>query len=647
VSRARRGGPGFGAAGLAARGAVALRAAALLLGGTLGLAACPGNPSAGGSTPPTARARPPATRTLLILSLNDFHGHLAPHRVRTYETPGRMVRVGGAAALVATVAEIRRQRQGAVLMLDAGDFMQGSVLSNSFEGAPVRALYRRLGVDAAAIGNHEFDFGPRGPKGTGGPDPLGALKAWARGAPFPLLSANLTVRSGAKVRWPDNVRAATLVRRAGVTVGVIGLTTRSTPGSTHPANLRALRFAPLAPAVLARARELRRRGAEAVVLLAHVGGACPPAAPAAASAERPPPTAPSPPPPPTSSPAPSPDGRGCRGPIARLVRALPRGTVDAVLAAHSHRCFWHRIRGVPVVQAGAQGIALGRVELRVGPRGASARALPPRLVCHDVFSDDGGCEAHLRVGTPRGTVTPSPLLARHARRVADIRRVLQGYRRRLRPRPDQVIARAAAPIPHHRHAPSPMGQRVAEILHRAVPGADAALVNAGGVRAGLPAGPITHRDLYRVFPFDNQLAWAEVTGRELRRLVQGYLGREGGGLLLVSGLRYRVRCGDPDTPKRLVAVTDARGRPLRDDRRYRVVLSDFLLQGGDGFAAVLARVPASHKKILSGRLVRDAIRRYVRAHPGPLRPPAAFPVTVENGPCAPRPRPRTPRHLCR
>jgi len=585
-------------------------------------------------TPP-ARARPPATRTLLILSINDFHGHLAPHRVRTYESPRRVVRVGGAAALVATVAEIRKRRQGAVLLLDAGDFMQGSVLSNSFEGAPVQALYRRLGVDAAAIGNHEFDFGPRGPKGTGGPDPLGALKAWARGAPFPLLSANLTPRPGVRLRWPDNVRAATLVRRAGVTVGVIGLTTRTTPGTTHPANIRALRFGPLAPAVRTWARTLRRRGAEAVVLLAHVGGACPrvPAgdAPAGSSPSTPP----------------APDGRGCGGPIARLVRALPRGTVDAVIAAHSHRCMWHRIRRVPVVQAGAQGIALGRVELRVGPRGVSARALPPRLVCHDVFSDDGGCEAHLRVGTPRGTVAPSPLLARHARGVADIRRVLQGYRRRLRPRPDQVIARAAAPLPHVRYAPSPMGQLVAEILHRAVPGADAALVNAGGVRAGLPAGPITHRDLYRVFPFDNQLAWAEVTGSELRRLMQGYLGREGGGLLLVSGLRYRVRCGDPKAPKRLVAVTDARGRPLRDDRRYRVVLSDFLLQGGDGFAAVLARVPASHKKILAGQLVRDAIRKYVRTREGPLRPPSASPVTVENGPCAPRPRPRTPRHLCR
>jgi 2',3'-cyclic-nucleotide 2'-phosphodiesterase (5'-nucleotidase family) len=191
-----------------------------------------------------------------------------------------------------------------------------------------------------------------------------------------------------------------------------------------------------------------------------------------------------------------------------------------------------------------------------------------------------------------------------------------------------------------------MGQLVARILHRAVPGADAALVNAGGVRAGLARGPVTYGDLYRVFPFDNQLAWAEVTGSELRRLVAGYLQREDAGLLLVSGLRYRVRCGPP---LRLTALTDARGRPLRRHRRYRVVLSDFLLQGGDGFDAVLSRVPAAHKKILEGRLVRDALIEHLRSVKAPLRPrPARHRlITVEGGPCRPRPRSKKPHHLCR
>lgn len=565
------------------------------------------------------RPRPP--RKLLILTLNDLHGQLDPDSYRTLETPPRTVRVGGAQALTATIREMRRRRGGRVLLLDAGDFMQGSVLSNSFEGAPVRELFARLGVDAAAIGNHEFDFGPVGPQTIGGADPLGALKAWALAAPFPVLSANLADQRGAPLLAP-NIRPVALVRRAGVRVGIIGLTTVDTPGTTHPDNIRQLRFLPYLPQVRRWSRVLRRRGAEAIVLLAHVGGSCRGRAP-----------------------------RTCRGDVVRLVRALPRGTVDAAVAGHSHRCMWHEINGVPVVQACSRGKALGRIELTIGPGGVRARALAPLLVCHDVFSDSGGCEARLRVGPRRGHVVPSPLLARHAGEVQAVTQMLARYRRRLRPRPETVIARAARPLPHTRSSLSPMGLLLAEVLRRAVPGAEVALVNAGGVRAGLRAGPITYRDLYRVFPFDNQLAYAEVTGRELEQLVSSYLGREHAGFLLVSGLRYRVRCG---RPLQLVRITDLQGRPLADDRRYRVALSDFLLAGGVGFGRVLSSVPAARKRILRGRLIRDALIAYLKrlghelndeAHP--VIPPGAPLIVVENGPCERRARRRSPRHICR
>lgn len=580
---------------------------------TCGLGGCPRGPA----------PKPEAPRSLLILTLNDLHGQLAPIRLKSYEEPRRFLRIGGAEALVATVWSQRRQRQGRILLLDAGDFMQGGVLSNGFEGAPVRALYHSLGVDAVAVGNHEFDYGPVGPRGTpvGEDNPTGALEAWARGARFPVLSATVARRDGKPLGW-KNLRPTTLIRRAGIRVGVIGLTTLDTPGTTHPANIRHLVFRPHRTLVVRWARDLRARGAEVVVLLAHVGGKC--------------------------------TGRSastCHGPIARLLRALPTGTVDVAVAGHSHQCMWHRINGVPVVQACDRGRALGRLEVTVDHKGVRARALAPLPVCHDVFSDTGDCEARLRTGAPRGQVVPNPLLARLARRVTEIRKTLASYRARLSPRPDTIIARVARPVAHPRHGESPMGTLLADVMRAAVPGAQVALVNAGGVRASLAAGPVTYADVYRVFPFDNQLAWADLTGAELKQVMTDYLSREHAGFMAVSGIRYRIRCG---RPLRLTRLTDAQGRPLDPKRRYRVALSDFLLEGGVGFKHVMSRLPATRKRLLGGRLIRDALVAHLKAVQGPLNsaahpvlPASARTIEVENGPCTRRPRKRRPRHICR
>ncbi len=576
-----------------------------------------------GGCPDKPVQQPRAERTLLILTLNDFHGQLDPIRYKSYESPRRVLRIGGAEALVATVSSVRRRRGGRVMLLDAGDFMQGSVLSNGFEGIPVRALFHRLGMDAAAIGNHEFDYGPVGPQGTpdGGSNPTGALESWAGGASFPVLSANVVRRDGKPLAW-KNVHPAVLIRRAGIRVGLIGLTTLETPGTTHPANIRALAFRPLLPTVLQRARELRQRGAEAIVLLAHVGGKCK-----------------------------SRQASSCHGALARLLRALPPGTVDAAIGGHSHQCIWHRINGVAVVMACDRGRALGRIELTVRGKTVRARALAPLPVCHDVYSDSGNCEARLRTGAQRGKVVPNPLLARFRKPVASVRRMLAGYRKRLTPRPDTVIAQAARTVPHPRQGLSAMGTLLADVMVAAVPGAQVALVNAGGVRAPLSAGKITYADVYRVFPFDNQLAYADLTGAELKQVMIDYLSREHAGFMAVSGIRYRIRCG---RPLRMTRITDGQGRPLLPNKRYRVALSDFLLEGGVGFARVLSAVPAARKRLLKGRLIRDALLAHLKAagHPinsraHPVLPTGPPTIEVENGPCERRAKKRKPRAICR
>src|SRR5262245_58021783 len=124
-------------------------------------------------------------RMLTVVGTSDLHGHL--------EGDGN----AGGVALLGGYLSVLRQRP-AVVLLDAGDMFQGTLVSNLGEGAPVVRAMNALGYRAAAIGNHEFDYGPVGEASVArnpGEDPRGALKARAREARFPLLAANVIEES--------------------------------------------------------------------------------------------------------------------------------------------------------------------------------------------------------------------------------------------------------------------------------------------------------------------------------------------------------------------------------------------------------------------------------------------------------------------
>ena len=102
---------------------------------------------------------------------------------------------GGLALLGGYVRNLRAARAadgGAVLLLDAGDTLQGGVTSDISEGLLVVDAYNALGYDALAVGNHEFEYGAVDtatvPEAN---DMRGALKAAAARARFPFLAANV------------------------------------------------------------------------------------------------------------------------------------------------------------------------------------------------------------------------------------------------------------------------------------------------------------------------------------------------------------------------------------------------------------------------------------------------------------------------
>src|SRR5690606_38425683 len=106
---------------------------------------------------------------------------------------GSVTEQGGLAVFAGYLDILRRDNPGGVVLLDGGDIFQGTLASNLTEGAVMVKAMNALGYDAAALGNHEFDYGPAGPVSVAGEgeDPFGALKARMSEAEFPILAANV------------------------------------------------------------------------------------------------------------------------------------------------------------------------------------------------------------------------------------------------------------------------------------------------------------------------------------------------------------------------------------------------------------------------------------------------------------------------
>ena len=132
-------------------------------------------------------------------------------------------------------------------------------------------------------------------------------------------------------------------------------------------------------------------------------------------------------------------------------------------------------------------------------------------------------------------------------------------------------------------------------------GTDMAIQNSGGIRADLPVGPVTFRELFYVMPFENHIAKLVMNGKDLRSLLERWVGR--GRLPQISGASLTVRRKVP-FGQTLVSVTIA-GKPIRDDASYTVSTIDFLEKGDDGYVDF----EFAEKKEFTQTLMRDVLKR--------------------------------------
>ncbi len=530
-----------------------------------------------------------------VVGDSDLHGSLEPFLTDAVALGGEAagpaparLRYGGIVA-VAGYLEILRARFGSRLVfVSAGDLYQGTLASNLSRGRAVVAAFGALGLQATAIGNHDFDFGPLTPEA---PDVQGVLKQRAAEAAFPFLSLNiLTTDTHHLITWPGT-QSSLLVnagqRRGGLLVGIIGAAGTDTPTVTRPEFVAGLEFPEPIPLIVAEARQLRARGAELILLTAHFGGKC-------ASLDDP-----------HDLSSCDPDSE-----LFRVLNALPPGTVDVAIGGHTHSHVNHWVNGTLALQGGARGQYLALAEVCTKPTGgidpARTQIHGSVRLCLDEWST-GGCEtpAHEGKSSDRvsGGIRQAQFLGEPVTIPAAITDVLEPYLAEVRDAVNAPLG-ITLPAPLIRDAGKPrLGDLVAGAMQRAA-GSDFAVQNLGGVRTDLPAGPLIYGQVFEVLPFGNQIGVLTLTGVQVERFVRQLITRRDKPPFL-AGLTAVARGGG-------YAVTRTDGAALAPDQRYTLATSDFLVSGGEGLNVVLRQVADGDQTILDATL-RDALIDLLRA----------------------------------
>lgn len=501
---------------------------------------------------------------IVVVSTNDFHAAL-----------------DRAEGLAQVISDLRNRYGQKIIYLDAGDQFQGSLEGNISKGKAVVGFFNLMQLDAAAIGNHEFDYGPDISNRITveqGEDGMGALKERVSEATYPFLSANLISNPIVPCEAGEKCNALghktifeprRILERAGKKIGVIGATTATARYRTSPAYLAGATFEDLLPVIQAESKFLHEVAkCDWVLLTVHAG----------LRYEK--------------------DGKTLMPTeLLSVLQNMQPPFVDAVVAGDAHNSAIEVVHGIPVLQAGYGGQHVGVLHLKHSANKTEYR-FDPLISVPDIGVS------------------------------FKVTEFLRLYRNKALQRKREALTVSSAPFPLEQDQEMACGNLVAQAILDAAKqkgGADFALINAGAMRTGLPEGTITYSHLFKFLPFDDHLVIAELTGSELRQLLEiAFSDRSR--VPAVAGLRVTLTDsasrdlnadGKQEEWERnfIKDVRDSKGAALSDNKSYKIATISYLAEGGDYQDFIYNRIPASRLHWYGEMMVREIIADYLKKKP--------------------------------
>jgi len=510
-----------------------------------------------------AGAAQDASVRITVLFTSDLHGHILPYDYFSAQ-PAEF----GLAKVGTLIRRVREENPNTIL-LDGGDTIQGSPLlfytQRVQEGLPnpMMRAMNLLGYDAMVVGNHDFNYG------------LGVLRAAEEEAEFPFLSANIIDEiTGERVFLPFEV-----VERAGVRIAVIGLTTPAIPSWEVPEHYAGLVFND--PVGMARVWIPSLRGprnCDLVIALAHFGFEGDPD---------------------------SDEGFTNSEENMAYELATEIEGIDLLLTGHTHDLIEpQQIGGTFACTCPPYGRRVIRIDVDLEPDG------------------EGGWRVTGRSGRSipvTEEIEPDPEVVAE---VLEAHELTESYL-------NDVVGATAEPLSSGNGLFRDTA--LADLLQTAQLEATEADVSFAAPPIGeqfeIPAGPITLRQVYALYRYDDQLLAVDVNGETIRAALE-HAARYYDGLELTpvgvlevvtdqeiypgcvdfaEGVSYRI---DPTRPKgQRVRDLAYRGRPIRPEQSFTVAINSYRFVGGDGYGMFAGCPVVSRTELEVREIVIDYLRR--------------------------------------
>ncbi len=515
---------------------------------------------------------------LVVLEINDTHGHAWAYN--EWHNPD----IGGFAAIATIVKQARAEAAANgwdLLFLHAGDVNTGIPESDLLNARPDIVALNAMGLDAMAIGNHEFD------------NPWSTLMRQMTWANFPVLSANVVYKGTSETLGKPYI----IKEFPDLKVAILGLTTKTTEYTGNPAYVNGYDFlSPIDTAKKYVPMLHTMMGKNGIVLaLTHLGiFGVPKKVSATAEVMR------------ELFKANKPnDPYGGSASLAESVSGIA-----AILDGHSHTIVEEplNVKGTLLVEAGSFSKYVARLDLTVKDGKVtdySYKLIPINLKVY--HKDKNGKVTYTYVGKE---IKPDP----------QIQSLLAGYKEVGSEKLDEPIGVSKVNFADKDEATRREDTLLGHLITDAVAwkfkgmGVQAVLMNGGGIRAPLAPGKITYRDVLKILPFGNTVVVLKIKGSEFLKAIEwGAISHpeDTGARLNPWGLTYKV------TPKGVKDIL-INGKPIEPNKVYTVATNDYMASGGDHYSML-----KNTDQYNTGYVLADVVKEYIQ-HISPIE---SYPFT--------------------
>jgi 5'-nucleotidase/UDP-sugar diphosphatase len=475
-------------------------------------------------------------RYLTVLHTNDNHGRFWHNEKGEYGMPARKT-------LIDQLRDEARAQGHAVLLLSGGDINTGVPESDLQYAEPDFKGMSLIGYDAMAIGNHEFD------------NPLSVLEKQKTWANFPLLSANIFTKESGKNAFQEY----TIFEKQGLTIAVIGLTTTDTAKIGNPEYISGLEFKEPVQITAALSQRLDEQyQPDITIAVTHMGHYVDASY-----------------------------GSNAPGDVT-LARSLPENTLDMIIGGHSQEpvcmasantnddefqagksCQPDQQNGTWIMQAHEWGKYVGKAEFKFA--NGQLTLLDYQLLPVNLYVD---------VEQPDGT-SKSQLAASYINADPELKAFLAPYQAKGAEQLEGKIGFVDAKLEGDRNKVRYQQTNLARVIIQAqmnAVGADFGVISGGGVRDSIAAGDVSYKDILKVHPFKNTIAYIDWRGQDLWDYLDVItaFAPDSGAYLQYHKLNFERSDG---------ALTKVQidGKALDRNQTYRMSINSFNAAGGDGY----------------------------------------------------------------